>query len=202
MDRGQGIGENLKLKTQNLKRFSPPCSLPPIPVIILIGLPGSGKSSFAHCLQARPGWRLISTDAIRSHLFGDEAIQGPWLKVWSEVGREFREAARSIQQGEARAAVYDATNVVRKSRREAIALARESGFTHLTGIWLNEPLEVCLQRNQQRDRQVPEAVIERMNRRLWGAPPSIQEGFDCLIEMRSGFRPVDREFGCPRTSPD
>ncbi len=159
----------------------------PIPLILLIGLPGSGKSTFAECLQARPGWRLISTDVIRSHLFGDEAVQGSWLKVWREVGREFREAVRSIQQGDANKAIYDATNVVRKSRREAIALARESGFTHLTGIWLNEPLEVCLQRNQQRDRQVPDAVIERMNRRLWGAPPTIAEGFDCLIEIRSGF---------------
>lgn len=165
----------------------------PVPLIILIGLPGSGKSSFAQRLQAHPGWRLISTDAIRTNLFGDQGIQGPWLKVWHEVSREFQEAAQSIQQGEAREAVYDATNVVRKSRREAIALARESGFTHLTGIWLNEPLDVCLQRNQQRDRQVPEAVIERMNRRLWGAPPSIQEGFDCLIEMRSGFQLMDSE---------
>lgn len=177
-----------ELKPQNLKLFSTPHSLLPIPLIILIGLPGSGKSSFAQRLQTRPGWRLISTDDIRSRLFGDAAIQGSWLKVWTEVGREFCEVVRSIQQGEAREAIYDATNVVRKSRREAIALARESGFTHLTGIWLNEPLEVCLQRNQQRDRQVPDAVIERMNRRLWGAPPSIHEGFDCLIEMRSGFR--------------
>ncbi len=168
-------------------------STSPIPLTILIGLPGSGKSSFAQRLQARSGWRLISTDAIRAHLFGDAAVQGPWLKVWSEVGREFREAVRSIQQGEAREGIYDATNVVRKSRREAIALARESGFTHLTGIWLNEPLSVCLQRNQQRDRQVEAAVIERMNRRLWGAPPSIQEGFDCLIELRSGFHLVNSE---------
>lgn len=176
-----------ELKTQNSQLFATPYLQFPIPLIILIGLPGSGKSAFADRLQARPGWWLISTDAIRARLFGEEAIQGPWLKVWNEVSREFREAVRSIQQGETVEAIYDATNVIRKSRRQAIALARESGFTHLTGIWLNEPLSVCLQRNQQRDRQVPDAIIERMNRRLWGAPPAIQEGFDCLIEMRSGF---------------
>jgi predicted kinase len=118
-------------------------------------------------------------------LFGDESVQGCWLKVWREVDREFREAVQAIASGTAREAIYDATNVVRKSRRQAIALARGCGFTYLTGIWLNEPLEVCLQRNQQRDRQVSDAVIERMNRRLWGAPPSIQEGFDCLIEIKS-----------------
>lgn len=114
-------------------------------------------------------------------------MQGSWLKVWNAVGQEFRETVCLIQQGEVKEAIYDATNVVRKSRRDAIALARASGFTHLTGIWLNQPLAVCLQRNQQRDRQVPDLIIERMNRRLWGAPPTIEEGFDCLIELRTGF---------------
>jgi predicted kinase len=120
-------------------------------------------------------------------LFGDEAVQGCWLNVWREVDRELRQAVQAIASGPTQQAIYDATNVVRKSRRQAIALARGTGFTHLTGIWLNEPLEVCLQRNQQRDRQVPDEVIERMNRRLWGAPPAIQDGFDCLIEIQSGF---------------
>lgn len=176
-----------ELKTRNSQLSSTPDFQFPIPLVILIGLPGSGKSSFARGLQERPGWQLISTDAIREYLFGNEAVQGSWLKVWSQVSQEFRRAVQSIQHGERVEAIYDATNVIRKSRRQAIALARESGFTHLTGIWLNEPLTVCLQRNQQRDRQVPTAIIERMNRRLWGAPPSIEEGFDCLIEIKSGF---------------
>ena len=153
-------------------------------LILLIGLPGSGKSSLAQwLLQETPGRYLISTDGIRAVLFGDEATQGSWLTVWQEVGRQFRETVGQIQRGEVEAAIYDATNVVRKQRREAIALAREAGFTDITGIWLNVPLGLCLQRNQQRDRQVPDDIIHRMSCCLHNAPPSEQEGFDRLIEI-------------------
>ena len=156
-----------------------------VALIFLIGLPGSGKSSFAaRLVEECPERYLISTDMIRSHLFGSEDIQGPWLKVFSEVGQQFRQAVQLIQQEQAIAAIYDATNVVRKQRREALALARESGFTHITGIWLNVPLWLCLKRNQTRDRQVPPEVIQRMSQRLCAAPPSEQEDLDQLFEVQ------------------
>ena len=115
-------------------------------------------------------------------MFGDEAIQGSWLKIWLEVRRQFQETVSQIAASELDFAIYDATNVVRKQRRQAIALARKSGFTHLTGLWLDVPIEICLERNSQRSRQVPEAVIFRMARRLYGALPSVEEGFDRLIK--------------------
>lgn len=153
-------------------------------LILLIGLPGSGKSTFAQYLVNEcPKRRLISTDAIRALLFGDEATQGSWAKVFCEVGRQFRDTVQQIHQGEISEAIYDATNVVRKQRRQAIALARVSGFTHITGIWLNVPVWLCLTRNQERDRQVPEEIILRMSRCLYGAPPSESEGLDTIIEI-------------------
>ncbi|UBF29757.1 hypothetical protein K9N68_14520 [Kovacikia minuta CCNUW1] len=76
------------------------------------------------------------------------------------------------------------TNVVRKQRREAIALARDAGFTYITGFWLNTPLWLCLQRNEHRDRQVPVSVILDMHRSLMGAPPALQEGLDKLLEIK------------------
>lgn len=153
-------------------------------LLILIGLPGSGKSSLAAKLvNVCPDRRLISTDAIRSQLFGHEAIQGSWLQVWAEVGRQFRYAVQQIALGELQGAIYDATNVVRKQRRQAIALAQESGFTHITGLWLDVPLSVCLQRNAERDRQVPEPILYQMHRRLIGAPPNIADGFHCLVTL-------------------
>ncbi|MBM0741993.1 AAA family ATPase [Phormidium sp. CLA17] len=154
-------------------------------LFFLIGLPGSGKSTLATDLLNECSDRtLISTDGIRLTLYGDEAIQGDWLTIWQEVERLFRVTASQIRRGERSDAIYDATNAVRQQRREAIALARKSGFTHITGIWLNTPLWLCLQRNQQRDRQVPADVIQRMNHRLRGAPPSRLEGFNDLIRVR------------------
>jgi predicted kinase len=122
---------------------------------------------------------------IRGQLFGDEAIQGAWLKIWLEIRREFQEAVSQISSGEIDFAIYDATNVVRKQRRQAIALARKIGFTYITGIWVDVSIEICLERNQQRPRRVPEEIILRMARRLYGAPPSLEEGLDRLIQTNS-----------------
>jgi predicted kinase len=169
-------------------------------LFFLIGLPGSGKSTLANLLRTEcPDLALISTDRIRLDLYGDEAIQGDWLQVWQDVGRRFRAVASQIQRGERSAAIYDATNVVRKQRREAIALARQSGFTQVIGVWVTTPLWLCLQRNQQRDRQVPPDVIQRMSRRLRGAPPSRLEGFNRVIRVDSqGWKlPVFVNLGLP-----
>ncbi|NEN90118.1 MAG: AAA family ATPase [Okeania sp. SIO3H1] len=145
-------------------------------LIILIGLPASGKSTLARKIVTRyPQCQLISTDAIRAQLFGDEAIQGPWLRVWQQVQQKFYQAVRQTSL-----AIYDATNVQRRQRRQVIDLAKGSGFTHLTGLWLDKSLELCLRRNRQRQRQVPEEVIMKMYRQLTDAPPSCEEGLDIV----------------------
>jgi predicted kinase len=164
---------NSKLKTQHSKLF------------LLIGLPGSGKSTLARSLlTTHPNHLLISTDTIRVQLFGDEATQGSWLKIWLEVRRQFQDAVAQIALEQATLAIYDATNVVRKQRRQAIDLARKTGFTQIIGLWVDTPLSVCLKRNQRRSRVVPEEVILRMNRRLQGAPPALEDGLDGLVVVR------------------
>lgn len=156
-------------------------------LILLIGLPGSGKSSLAQKLIAElPHCLLISTDTIRSQLFGDEAIQGPWFLVWRELQRQLEQAALAVTQGQASVAIYDATNAARRQRKEAIALCRETGFTHITGIWFNTPIWLCLSRNRHRQRQVPEEIIFRMYRQLRDAPPTLADGFDELIRYHLG----------------
>lgn len=123
---------------------------------------------------------IVSTDAIRAQLFGDEANQGSWQQIEQERQRAFA-AARQIVQGQRGAVIYDATNVVRRQRREAIALARQLGFVNIMGVWLDVPLALCLERNQKRDRHVPETVIQQMHRQLCGAEPSLQDGLDMLV---------------------
>ena len=149
-------------------------------LFILIGLPGSGKSTLAKEIIIRyPGCKLISTDAIRAQLFGDEAIQGPWLQVWNEVQQQFQDAVAHTSL-----AIYDATNAQRRRRKEVIDFAKETGFSYITGFWLDKSLELCLERNKQRNREVPEEVIMKMYRQLSDAPPSCEEGLDELKRIR------------------
>jgi len=151
-------------------------------LILMIGLPGSGKSFLAQKLaEGDPSYRRISTDAIRGQLFGDEAFQGPWLKIWSRVREQFQEAIAHDA-----VAIYDATNARRRNRRDAIREVRRMGFESVSGLWVNSPLELCLDRNRKRSRRVPEAIVLKMHRQLTDAPPTLQDGFDRLIELGSG----------------
>lgn len=148
-------------------------------LILMIGLPGSGKSFFAHKFGINhPQYKLISTDTIRAQLFGDEAIQGPWLRVWSQVKQQFKQA---VEEGTD--AIYDATNTQRRQRKDVITVAREIGFHPIFAVWVNVPLEICLQRNQHRPRQVPEEIIFKMHRQLTDVPPSLEEPLDSLIVL-------------------
>jgi predicted kinase len=151
-------------------------------LILLIGLPGSGKSSLASGLLAEwPTSLVVSTDAIRAQLFGNEALQGQWSLVWDRVDRQLRWAVE-----QSAVAIYDATNAVRCHRCEAIALARAIGFTYIIGLWLDTPLPLCLERNRRRDRVVPEAVILQMHSSLQNEPPTLQDGLDRLIRYSLG----------------
>ncbi|MBW4636356.1 MAG: AAA family ATPase [Iphinoe sp. HA4291-MV1] len=162
-------------------------------LILLIGLPGSGKSTLAKQLLAECPWvQLISTDAIRGQLFGNEALQGPWLLIWQEILRQFQQALAA-----GGTTIYDATNAQRRHRRELITIARELGFTHIIGVWVRTPVWLCIARNKKRERKVPEDVIFRMYRQLRDAPPSLEEGFDNLIY----YSPEAQEYGnCARVA--
>ncbi|MDZ4873714.1 MAG: hypothetical protein CLLPBCKN_003110 [Chroococcidiopsis cubana SAG 39.79] len=154
----------------------------PYSLILLVGLPGSGKSTLVGQLVAADSkLQPISTDKIRERLFGNEVIQGEWLLVWREVQRQFQRAAIQISRGEVSTAIYDATNAQRRHRREVIVYARAAGFKQIVGLWVDTPVWLCLARNRRRDRQVPEEVILRMHRQLRDAPPSLSEGLDCLL---------------------
>ena len=149
-------------------------------LILLIGLPGSRKSTLAKQLLTEcPQMRLISTDVIRGQLFGSEAIQGPWLLIWRELERQLQQAITANQ-----GVILDATHAQRKNRREVITLARDCGFSYIMGVWVKTPVWLCLARNQKRLRQVPEDIILRMHRQIRDAPPSLEEGIDELISFQ------------------
>ncbi|NJL91374.1 MAG: AAA family ATPase [Coleofasciculaceae cyanobacterium SM2_1_6] len=167
-------------------------------MIFLIGIPGSGKSSQASYLHQNLASEIISLDRLRQQLFGDVQRQGSWGRIWQQAERELR---RVLQTG--KLAIYDATNAQCRHRRQTLACCRALGFQQIVGIWLDLPLEICLQRNQARDRQVPEIVIKNMHQALQQNPPSLADGLDCLqryilvgedLRLRSGIVPLSRAY--------
>ena len=137
-------------------------------VYVMVGLPGSGKSTVAKTLDGT----LISTDSIREELYGDENIQGDGRLVFSIA---FCRAREALERGEN--VIFDATNVSRKARKGV--LKATPGAEHVA-VFVNTPFEECVKRNRSRVRVVPNEVLERMHKNL--VPPTVEEGFAEVIE--------------------
>lgn len=160
-------GELARLLTQGSKNR----------LLVLMGLPASGKTALCNFL-VKLGAARINRDAIRKRLYGDEAIYGDYKVVNAEYYKELRAA---LTKGGI--VVSDNVNTTVYHRKGTIAAARELGYTDITIVWLDVPLDVCLARNAARERQVKEDVIRSMAADLADAskgPPREDEG-NCVV---------------------
>ena len=121
---------------------------------MLIGVPGSGKSTYA---SRQEGFSIASTDLVRKELYGDVNIQG---------GKEAWDTFYSILEHLVSTNVdilIDNTNIKSKNRKEILDRCR--GY-QVEFVLFNIPLWLCLQNNSNRERKVPEEVIMKMYRQL------------------------------------
>jgi predicted kinase len=157
-----------------------PTPIPPAPprppkgtVILSIGLPGSGKSSWFKRNNITP----LSSDMVRLLLFDDSQEQRFQDLVFSNLRSMLK--ARLIAR---RPLNYvDATNLTPHERSSWIKLAKDYGYD-VQAVFFDVPLEVCLERNRRRDRVVDEDVMRRMSAKL--KPPTFEEGFSKVTVVR------------------
>jgi len=121
---------------------------------VMIGLMGSGKSTFAKKYLAH-GAKIHSTDDIRLELFSTYDCMDKHSEVFAELHKRVRE---NLKQG--LHVVVDATSLTMKSRRKlfnGISLPMDS--YRRQAVIMATPLQVCLEQNRNRSRKVPEQVI-------------------------------------------
>lgn len=147
-------------------------------LIILAGLPASGKSTWAkEYRDALTGkdkeyTYIISTDEIRKGLWGDESDQQNGKLVFDVA---YQQIEFWLRVSYTDAVIFDATNLHRRNRKDLIKKFRPYADS-IKLVWFDTPYIKCLERNSMRERHVPTEVIQRMFGRM--DIPSIDEGYD------------------------
>src|SRR5437899_4132781 len=142
-------------------------------VVLAVGLPGSGKSSWFKRHSITP----LSSDMVRTLLFDDPAEQRFQDLVFSNLRSMLK--ARLLAR---RPTNYvDATNLTPHERQNWVKLAKDFGY-EAHAVFFDVPLEVCIERHNRRDRVVPEDVMRKMSAKL--KAPTFDEGFAKITVVR------------------
>ena len=148
-----------------------------MPILILLcGLPASGKSTYAKELQFRIKNSVVfSSDAIRNELYGNENIQGDANEVFNLMNTR---VVQALNNGYT--VIYDATNITRKSRAVIISMCPKFVKIECHITWC--PIQRCIDRDKERNRTVGEKIIDRMLKRFQA--PFYDEGINKIKIIR------------------
>ena len=152
---------------------------------MLVGIPGSGKSSWADQMASQ-GTPVHSSDAIRAELLHDENCQDNHHIIFQELERRIK---ADLKQG--RSCIYDATNVNRRRRIGFLKNIPEN-IRKVCVLFLVPPV-VCRNRDAERSRTVGTTVIDKFLRSFH--IPYWYEGWDEIIPVIE-----DASFSLPMES--
>jgi predicted kinase len=175
--------QKVVVETQPESLATPPAEQPALKspkgfVVLTIGLPGSGKTTW----YKRRGVTPLSSDLLRTILFDDITEQRYQGLVFSTLRSLLR--ARLIAKMPWN--YVDATNLSPHERRQWIKMAKSFGY-EVQAVFFDVPLAVCMERNRKRDRAVTDEIMQKMAERL--RPPSFKEGFEKITVVRVKGQP-------------
>ena len=146
-------------------------------VVIMVGLPASGKSTRTEELRSQ-GYFVVSSDEIIEELCPDMTYNQAYHAVnHDEVDKLFR--ARLKESLKHDKVVVDTTNLSKKRRKGLIENFKKNYNVH--GEVMLVPMSVLEERNKERTKKgkhIPSSVYEKMIKSFYC--PSISEGFDTL----------------------
>ena len=137
---------------------------------VMIGISGSGKSTYANGLKTSINAELVETDAIRLELTGNAEDQSQNSRVFDVAKKRVNDI---LSQG--KNAIIDATSLTIRDRKDWIDIGKNNN-AEVRAYFIDTPVSVCKSQNNKRQRKVPEWVIDKQANKLFA--PTKAEGFD------------------------
>lgn len=155
-------------------------------IILVAGLPGSGKSHFGRAFFGKSERVRVNRSEIRHLLYEMTHFEQQWqidsFSQSDEVLVKHLEA-KILQHylDQNKKILIDNSSVTIRSRAAYLQLARR--FKKTIGlIMIATPVQKCLERNKNRPHPVPESLISRLYSNL--QMPQKTEGFDRLALIK------------------
>lgn len=139
---------------------------------MLVGIPGSGKSTFAKVLSEKFNASILSSDEIREELLNDINEQSKNSEVFDVMNNR---AAQLLNEN--RNVIYDATNINRKRRKHLINHIIKADEKVV--YYFNVSRSQYIRQNEGRQRIVPIESINKMYKNLH--IPVENEGWNGVI---------------------
>jgi bifunctional polynucleotide phosphatase/kinase len=125
-------------------------------VIVMIGFPGSGKSTYAKRIVEEANYYRVDGDVFKT----------PHAMVMD-----------ALQNAHDRSILFDSTGGTRKRRQVFLDFAKRHQLP-IRAVWVTTPIEVALLRNEQRPNPVPPIALYSFRKHF--EEPTLEEGFQSI----------------------
>jgi predicted kinase len=156
-------------------------------IVLICGLPGSGKSHFAATFFGQGGRRRVNRKEIRRLLFEMTNFGRKWSEAEFASNDEFlvkhveRKIIEHLLQTKQKVLV-DNTNISVEARHPFVTLAHQAGRS-IGAIFVDTPVLRCMERNRSREDALPERVISQLAAQKELLRP--EEGFKEILVVES-----------------
>jgi predicted kinase len=129
-------------------------------VVVMVGLPGAGKSTIARGVFETAGYWRVDGD------------------LYGTVAKMVRNA--DVEGATGKSVVFDSTGGTVARRAAFIGWARDQGLP-VRAVWVDTPLEEALRRNAARDKHVPPVALYACRKHF--EEPTVAEGFETVVRV-------------------
>lgn len=123
-------------------------------LVVMCGLPGAGKTTFAKMFAKKNNYRYISIDNFYQAVFGNETEHYHKYQVWEIL---YKAVDLAIEDG---VNVILDTNAPNPSDREILYERIGKKFAHRTIVYVENDPDTCKENNKHRNRVIPDEQMD------------------------------------------